>query len=229
MNLEHQYGDETTLAAVFTRALQHNEPLMVYKQMVTVQSLSAARQQPLTHSPASQLKMYERTKHVDEAETLYGIATRKFPEEAQLWVDWAQHRFKTGDAAGGRELLKTALAALPRREHVATIQQFALLEYRSKGGSVERGRTLFDGIVASYPKRVDVWSVYADQEVSSGDTEGARRVLQRAVASRRSSKKMKFLFKKFAAFEAEHGDEEQQAEVRRAALEYVNSVAAGEA
>lgn len=50
MNLEHQYGDETTLAAVFTRALQHNEPLMVYKQMVTVQSLSAPRQQLLTLS-----------------------------------------------------------------------------------------------------------------------------------------------------------------------------------
>ena len=43
-----------------------------------------------------------------------------------------------------------------------TISQFALLEY--KHGDPERGKTLFEGIVDSHPKRWDMWSVYMDME-----------------------------------------------------------------
>ena len=39
---------------------------------------------------------------------------------------------------------------------------------RYKHGLVERGRTMFEGIVSSYPKRVDMWNMYLDQEISRG-------------------------------------------------------------
>ena len=34
LNLEHQYGDKDTLAAVFSEAQQHNDPKQVFLQMV---------------------------------------------------------------------------------------------------------------------------------------------------------------------------------------------------
>lgn len=33
-----------------------------------------------------------------------------------------------------------------------------------KEGNVDRGRTIFEGLVAKFPKRGDVWSVYLDME-----------------------------------------------------------------
>ena len=56
---------------------------------------------------------------------------------------------------------------LPRRKHVATILKFALLEFKHSA-SPELGRTMFEGLLSSEPKRLDLWNVYIDQEVSSG-------------------------------------------------------------
>ncbi len=60
-----------------------------------------------------------------------------------------------------------ALTLLPRRKHVPVILKFALMEY--KNSFVERGRTIFEGLLSSEPKRVDLWSVYIDQEVAAGE------------------------------------------------------------
>ncbi len=60
-----------------------------------------------------------------------------------------------------------ALTVLPRRKHVAVIQKHGILEYKS--GFPERGRTIFEGLLSSEPKRSDLWSVYIDQEIASGE------------------------------------------------------------
>ena len=39
--------------------------------------------------------------------------------------------------------------------------QAGLLEF--KAGSAERGRSIFEGVLRNYPKRLDLWSVYLDQ------------------------------------------------------------------
>jgi rRNA biogenesis protein RRP5 len=49
---------------------------------------------------------------------------------------------------------------------------FANLE--NKLGDKERARTLFEQILSSYPKRVDVWSCYVDCLVKSKDIDIAR-------------------------------------------------------
>jgi hypothetical protein len=53
-----------------------------------------------------------------------------------------------------------------------TISRFALLEY--KHGDPERGKTLFEGIVDSHPKRWDMWSIYMDMEAGQGDIQSLR-------------------------------------------------------
>lgn len=48
-------------------------------------------------------------------------------------------------------------------------------------GSVERGRSVFEGLMASYPKRLDLWNVYVDKEIKAGDVRAARNLLERLV------------------------------------------------
>ena len=55
---------------------------------------------------------------------------------------------------------------------VDVISKFA--QYEFKHGEPERGRTMFDSLLSSYPKRVDLWSVYVDMVMKLGDNERVR-------------------------------------------------------
>lgn len=49
------------------------------------------------------------------------------------------------------------------------------MEY--KLGDPERGKTVFEGIIDSHPKRWDLWSIYMDMESSQGGIQNLRFVL----------------------------------------------------
>jgi len=59
-----------------------------------------------------------------------------------------------------------------RSSDIKTISKFAQLEF--KHGDAERGKTIFEGIIDSYPKRLDLWTVYIDMEVKQGDIQSVR-------------------------------------------------------
>ena len=65
----------------------------------------------------------------------------------------------------------------------------AILEF--KHGEPERGKTLFEGLVDRYPKRLDLWSVYIDQLAKVGDVQGCRGLFERALQQKLTSKKAK--------------------------------------
>jgi rRNA biogenesis protein RRP5 len=46
------------------------------------------------------------------------------------------------------------------------------LEY--KHADPERGKTIFEGIIDSHPKRWDIWLVYLDMEASQKNIQGIR-------------------------------------------------------
>ena len=52
------------------------------------------------------------------------------------------------------------------------ICKFAQMEFRH--GEAERGRTMFESIVTNYSKRTDLWSVFIDMVVKTGDISAAR-------------------------------------------------------
>jgi ABC-type hemin transport system substrate-binding protein len=52
------------------------------------------------------------------------------------------------------------------------ISKFAQLEF--KHGEPERGKTMFDSLVSTYPRRVDLWAVYTDMMIKLGDTQKVR-------------------------------------------------------
>ena len=70
-----------------------------------------------------------------------------------------------------------------------TISKFAQLEY--KFGDAERGKTIFEGIVDSHPKRWDLWSIYIDMQASQGDLANIRNLFDRILALKMTSHKAK--------------------------------------
>ncbi|GJJ74975.1 rRNA biogenesis protein RRP5 [Entomortierella parvispora] len=203
MNLENTFGSADTLEEVFKNAVQTCEPKKVYLQLV---------------------KIYERSNKIDRATELYNTMTKKFGQSSKVWTGFGHFQLHHGNLESGRELLQRSLKSLPKRKHIKTISKFAQLEF--KYGEPERGRTIFEGVMSNYPKRIDLWSVYIDMEVRNGEQDAVRRLFARVVSLKLSSKKMKFFFKKWLAYEKDNGDEEHIEEVKRRAMAYVESLSA---
>ncbi|KAJ2603240.1 rRNA biogenesis protein rrp5 [Coemansia sp. RSA 1721] len=214
LNLEHRFGTKDTLEAVLKRAVQFMNPKHVYLQMA---------------------KIHERADQFSEAENMHKTAISKFPGSCKVWVLFGLFYLKNDKATESRDLLARALKSLPKRKHIKAITQFGQMEF--KHGEPERGRTIFEGVLGTYPKRVDLWSVYLDMEIKAVSIHGledsdmggscwdaARKLFARVTSMKHSSKKMKFFFKKWLAFEKAHGSEESVEHVKQKALEYVNSL-----
>ena len=165
----------------------------------------------------------------------------------EIWLTWAECRAKRGDGDGARELLKRATTSLPAPLHAEALLKFALLEYRWAGeggaGSRERGRTMLEKLTSTFPKRLDIWSVYLDQECAAysrewkgvksptqaqlQEREGVRTLFRRVSGLKHSTKKMKFLLKKWQSWELLWGDAKGLKEMKAVAKAYVES-ASGE-
>ncbi|CAN0347508.1 unnamed protein product [Ectocarpus sp. 6 AP-2014] len=202
INLEHKYGSRATLKAVSERACQNSNPKKVYLHMA---------------------EMHEKAQESEECEEVFQAAVKKFRHSEKVWEAYQLSRLKRGDDAGAREALKRSLQSLARHKHVYVISRFAQNEFEH--GSVERGRSVFEGLMASYPKRLDLWNVYFDKEVKAGDLRAARNLLERLTGMDFNAKRMKGVFKKYLQFEMEHGDEARVNAVKAKATEYVASLA----
>lgn len=73
------------------------------------------------------------------------------------------------------------------------------------------------------PKRIDLWSVYLDQEISHGTQQRARALFERCIHLTLPPKKMKCIFKKYLEYEKKHGDDDAVEDVKRKAMDYVNA------
>ncbi|CEP18214.1 hypothetical protein [Parasitella parasitica] len=202
LNLENNFGTDETLQEVFKRAIVYCEPLKVYLQLV---------------------KIYERSDKQDKAEALWEEMTKKFGSQSpEVWTGFGLYYLEHNKPDEARALLQKSLKVLPKHEHVKTIVKFAQLEF--KHGEAERGRTIFEGVMSNYPKRLDLWNIYIDMEIKTGDNEMTRRLFERVVSMKFSSKKMKFLFKKWIQFEKTHGTEDDVQRVKEKTLAYVESM-----
>merc|ERR1712113_261679 len=106
------------------------------------------------------------------AEKTFKVMVRKFGKEKEVWIKFAVFYFKSNKLNDGRFLLQRSKQSLEEREHVDIATKFAQIEFRY--GDPERGKTLFETILSNFPRRTDLWSVYVDQLVKTGDTDAAR-------------------------------------------------------
>jgi len=200
LNLENTFGTEEALAAVLKEALQCCDQYKVYTQLAAI---------------------YGQSGKASEAEKIFKVMVRKFGKEKEVWVKFAIFYFKSNKLNDGRFLLQRSKQSLEEREHVDIATKFAQIEFRY--GDPERGKTLFETILSNFPRRTDLWSVYVDQLVKTGDTDAARALYRRIATLDLQARKMKFLFKKWLDFETAHGTEGGVSEVKNSAQRYLES------
>ena len=205
MNLERTYGVPETLSKVFQDACQANEPKKVYYALVNI---------------------FEKGNDDSKADDTYKTMTRKFKLSSKVWCNYGLFKLQRSKADAARGILEKALGSLPRRKHLKTICKFAVAEM--KHGSIERGRTMFEGIISNYPKRIDLWAVYIDLEVKSGNISEARSLHERAVNLKLNARKMRHVFKRAVQFEKQYGNAEQVGALVSKAKRYVSEAVAAD-
>ncbi|KAL2819118.1 hypothetical protein BJX63DRAFT_28163 [Aspergillus granulosus] len=220
LNLENTYGDDDTLETVFKRACQYNDTQEIYERLTSI---------------------YIQSGKNEKADDLFRTALKKkvFPSSPKFFINYASFLYDTMNAPErARGLLSRALQSLPSHTHIETTSKFAQLEFRSPNGDVERGRTVFEGLLSSFPKRVDIWNILMDLEIKNGDAEQVRRLFERVLGIRdpkkggmavESGKKLRpkqarFFFKKWLDFEEKEGNEKMVEEIKARAAEYVKSL-----
>ncbi|KAF7799308.1 hypothetical protein EIP86_010540 [Pleurotus ostreatoroseus] len=197
LNLENVYGTEESMEAVFKDAARHNDSKTIHLRLAAI---------------------FDQSEKFEKAEEQYQRTAKKFGQSSKVWTLFGEHYFRRGKLEDARKLLPRSLQSLENRKHLKTISKFAQLEY--KLGDPERGKTIFEGIVDSHPKRWDLWSIYLDMEAAQGNIAGLRNIFDRVLAMKMTSHKAKSFFKKWLELERRLGDEEGAEAVKAKAIEW---------
>lgn len=81
---------------------------------------------------------------------------------------------------------------------------------------------MFEGILSTYPKRLDIWNQLLDLEVQQGDKEVIRGLFERFVKTKGLRERGALAwFKRWGKWEEENGDKKSQEKVRAKAEEWV--------
>jgi rRNA biogenesis protein RRP5 len=209
LQLEHKYGSEETFQAAIDRACKQNNSKQVYLRAceIMVKDLESNSNEPNT---------------VSRVDNLFTTMCRKHKSKKKSWLAHMHYLLKHARHQEAHALMKRAMLSLAPYKHGETMCKFAQMEFEL--GSPERGRTLFDGLLVKYPKRLDMFFVYLDKEIKYGNINHARSMLEKKVDERKlSDKQMKSLFKKWYKIEEEYGTEETQEHVKESARKYVSS------
>ena len=205
LNLENTYGTDESLDDIFKRACQYNDSQEIHERLISI---------------------YIQSGHHSKADDLFQKTIKKHGKSPDLHLNYANFLMTTlGAADRARALLPRAMQALPSHTHLALTSKFAQLEFTSADGDPERGRTLFETLLAQWPKRLDLWNVLLDLEIKRGDKEVIRRLFERVTGSGPSlkPKKAKFFFKKWLGYEGREGDGKSQERVKALAADYVRA------
>ncbi|ODH29330.1 hypothetical protein ACO22_03757 [Paracoccidioides brasiliensis] len=224
LNLENIFGNDDSLEDVFKRACQYNDPQEIHERMTSI---------------------YIQSGKNEKADELFQTTLKKkFTQSPNIYINYATFLFDTlADPQRGRALLPRAIQSLPAHTHVDITSKFGQLEFRSPNGDIERGRTVFEALLSSFPKRVDLWNVLLDLEIKNGDAEQVRRLFERVLGlghgiaadgtktgpKKLKDKQAKFFFKKWLAFEEKvgGGNEKMVDEVKARAAAYVKDIKGG--
>ena len=203
LNLENTYGSENSLDAAFKQACQYNDSEDIHERLISI---------------------YIQSSQNDKADDLFQAAIKKHTQTPKLYLNYATFLLTTQNKAEmARALLPRAMQALPSHTHLSLTSKFAQLEFHSPNGEAERGRTIFETLLAQWPKRLDLWNVFIDLEIKEGDKEVVRRLFERVTGSSMKLKprKAKFFFKRWLEYEEKVGDAKSTERVKALAATYV--------
>ncbi|KAL8703814.1 MAG: hypothetical protein Q9201_003009 [Fulgogasparrea decipioides] len=206
LNLENTYGTEETLDQIFGRACQYCDSLDIHERMISI---------------------YIQSGNHERADALFSTTLSKHGSQSpSLWLNAATFYLSTLNAPSrARQLLSRALQSLPSHTHLQLMSKFAQLEFTSPNGDPERGRTAFEGLLTTFPKRLDLWNVLLDLEIRRGEKDRVRELFGRVTRLELKIRKMKYWFKIWAEWEEKMCDEKGREKVAKLAEEYVRKQA----
>ena len=204
LELERAHGDGKALDATTKRAVANCDPTKVLLRLGALLD----RAEDYAKADAVYRKCEKRSKNQS-----------KTPED--VWLAHAKSRLLSGDAPGADAVVKRGVQACAgnAKEEASLLGRFACLELDV--GSNARGRTVFDTLLERFPRRADLWQLYIAKTLKAGDVPHTRAVQARLAAADLPPKTMNAALKRFAAFEAEHGDAATAAAVKDLARAYV--------
>lgn len=216
MNLEVEYGGDDRVDEVFKQACQVQDPLEMHEKLASI--------------------YIDSGKH-DKADAIFEqiVGNKTFRASPQVWLNYANFLMDTLKAPlRARSLLSRALQSVPTNEHRLLTAKFAALEFRSPQGDSERGRTIFEGLVAEWPKWTSGWDMWIDLESSKmshaadNDAKAEARDKIRALFERIVSQKMKkrraqYVFKRWLELEEVEGNAKNIERVKALAKDYVEA------
>ncbi|CAD5218145.1 unnamed protein product [Bursaphelenchus okinawaensis] len=187
LNLELLYGTPESFKQVFERATASMDSLKVHKKMIEI---------------------YKHHDKNTEAQELYDSMIKRFKhDDLDLWFDYGTFLYEQSAPEKARNLMKRALDSQAKKHHVTIMSRFAQLEY--KHGDAEKGKTIFEKILSTYPKRLDIWHVYADFSLKYEGVREARRLFERFVKLHEIQlNKKNSMIKKWIEMEKKDGTEE---------------------
>ncbi|KAI9148007.1 ribosomal RNA processing RRP5 [Paramyrothecium foliicola] len=162
LNLEVAYGTKETVDEVFKRACQYNDEQEIHERLASI---------------------YIQSEKLRRADDLFEVMVKKFGARApSVWNNYAHYLHVTrNDPAKARALLPRATQQLEKQHSQNIVSRFAALEFRSPNGEPERGRTMFEGLLAAWPKKGDLWNQLLDLEtgMANADPTAVRDVFER--------------------------------------------------
>jgi rRNA biogenesis protein RRP5 len=145
------------------------------------------------------------------------IKNKSFTPTPSLWLSYASFLLSTlqpPSPARARALLPRATQSVPTSQHRYLTTKFAALEFKSSNGDPERGRTLFEGLVSTWPNKGDIWDVYVELERSHGSVEDVRDLFGRMAKLRMKKKRAGVVFGRWAEWEESVGNAKGAERVR---------------
>ncbi|KAI0180262.1 nucleic acid-binding protein [Hypoxylon sp. FL1284] len=213
LNLEVRFGSQDSVDDVFKRACQVNDQQEVYQRLASI---------------------YVQEDKAEKADELFQTLVKKFGGSSpEVWYNYAHwlHAVQN-EPERARALLPRATQALPNHTRLVLMTKFAALEFTSPHRNAELGRTMFEGLLATFPKRFDLWSQLLDHEAAGPDPDktAVRDVFERASKVKglkaRAAKKW---FKRWADWEDKNGDAKSRDRVSARASEWVRARAEAKA
>ena len=217
MNLEVEYGDnDDRVEEVFKQACQVQDPLEMHEKLASI--------------------YIDSGKH-DKADAVFEkiVGNKTFRASPDVWLNYATFLMSTLKAPlRARSLLSRALQSISTNEHRSLTAKFAALEFHSPQGDSERGRTIFEGLVAEWPKWTSGWDMWIDLESSrmshaiDGDAkneavEKVRALFERTAVQKMKKRRAQYVFKRWLEFEEAEGNEKTAERVKALAKDYVEA------
>jgi rRNA biogenesis protein RRP5 len=85
---------------------------------------------------------------------------------------------------------------------------------------------MFEGLLSTFPKRLDIWNQLLDLEIQQGDKEITRGVFERVVKVKGlKAKGAKAWFRRWSEWEEKNGGKKEQERVKAKAEEWVRGAA----